>query len=501
VLKALHEASTVAKARIRSFVPCPALQLGFILRRRQTVFIPLTLLEKPHASDLAETHPSEAGRQSRTVRPEWSRFMKSNYYLATLLSLLLGCVIVQGQTRPRRVGNESGTTRTAPVTSSQKPELRGTRNSDTQTTPTVSQPSGPEEVDAGDIIKVNTTLVTIPVSVMDRDGRYVPNLQKDDFRLWEDGVEQEVAFFSSVEKPFSVVLMLDTSPSTQFRLEDIQDAAISFVNQLRPDDKVMVVSFNNDITVLSEFTTDRQKLSRAIHRAYTDDGTRLYDAVDMVMNRELNKIQGRKAVVLFTDGVDTTSKRASYDSTVMDAQELDALVYVVQYDTAGDMAQIGNVTIMGPGDVFDQILGGIFGGPRRRGGRGGGYPRGGGGGYPGRGIPNDYQLADQYLREIATSTGGRQYRADSLQNMSYAFANVAEELRRQYSIGYYPKQPGQPGQSHQIRVRAKEPNLAVRARENYIYAPSGSNTVADGTTPNRPVLRKLDQSGRPSTKF
>ena len=422
--------------------------------------------------------------------------MKRNYYLVTLLSLLLGCVVVQAQTRPRRVGNDSGTTQTAPVTNSQTPVLRGTRNSDTQAPPAVSQqPSGPEEVDAGDIIKVNTTLVTIPVSVMDRDGRYVPNLQRDDFRLWEDGIEQEVAFFSSVEKPFSVVLMLDTSPSTEFRLEDIQDAAISFVNQLRPDDKVMVVSFNNDISVLSDFTTDRQRLTRAIHRAHTDDGTRLYDAVDMVMNRELNKIPGRKAIVLFTDGVDTTSKRASYDSNVMDAQELDALIYVVQYDTAGDMAQVGNVPIMRPGDIFDQILGGIFGGGGgRRGGRGGGYPT------RGR-VPNDYQLGDQYLREIATSTGGRQYRADSLQNMSYAFANVAEELRRQYSIGYYPKQPGQPGQRHQIKVRAKEPNLAVRARETYIYAPSGSGVVADGTTPSRPVLRKLDQSGRPSTKF
>ena len=159
-------------------------------------------------------------------------------------------------------------------------------------------PTGPEEVDAGDIIRVNTTLVTIPVSVMDRDGRYVPNLQKEEFRIWEDGVEQDVAFFQSVDKPFSVVLMLDTSPSTQFRLEDIQDAAISFVNQLRSDDKVMVVSFNDDIKILSEFTTDRRKLERAIQRAKTDDGTRLYDAVDMVINQQLSRVQGRKAIVL-----------------------------------------------------------------------------------------------------------------------------------------------------------------------------------------------------------
>ena len=206
-------------------------------------------------------------------------------------------------------------------------------------------PTGPEEVDAGDIIRVNTTLVTIPVSVMDRDGRYVPNLRKEDFRLWEDGVEQEVAFFSSVDKPFSVVLMLDTSPSTQFRLEDIQDAAISFVNQLRADDRVMVVSFNDDIKMLSDFTTDRSRLDRAIRRAHTDDGTRLYDAVDTVINRELNRIPGRKAIVLFTDGVDTTSRQASFESNLTDAQELDALIYPVQYDTSADVNAGGGATI------------------------------------------------------------------------------------------------------------------------------------------------------------
>src|SRR6478672_6574711 len=339
--------------------------------------------------------------------------MKKYSLLVTLLSLLAFTVMVQAQnSRPRRVGDDSvpQTSTTAPT----RPPVLGGANypNNRQPTPsqTTQQPTGPEEVDAGDIIKVNTTLVTIPVSVMDRDGRYVPNLRKEDFRLWEDGVEQQVAFFSSVDKPFSVVLMLDTSPSTQFRLEDIQDAAISFVNQLRADDKVMVVSFNDDINVLCDLTTDRSRLERAIRRAHTGDGTRLYDAVDMVINRQLSRIQGRKAIVLFTDGVDTTSKRASYESTVTDAQELDALIYPVQYDTSRDVANQGQIP-NGPDDIFGQILGGIFGGGRRGGRRGGGggypgggggypsgggYPRGGGGGYPrGRGNGrNDYELAD-----------------------------------------------------------------------------------------------------------
>ncbi len=418
------------------------------------------------------------------------------FLLLSLLSSSIGFAVAQ---RPRRVGNQASTPpptsepqTSAPQTQTgapTKPPVLGGANNPNNRPPAQQQqaqtPAGPEEVDAGDIIRVNTTLVTIPVSVMDRDGRYIPNLLKDDFRIWEDGVEQEVAFFQSVDKPFSVVLMLDTSPSTQFRLEDIQDAAISFVNQLRPDDKVMVVSFNDDIRVLCDLTTDRNKLQRAILRAHTDDGTRLYDAVDMVMNQQLSHIQGRKAIVLFTDGVDTTSKRADYQSNVMDAQELDALIYPVQYDTSADMNAGGNYPAPQI-DIFGTILGGIFGGGR--------MGRRGGGGYPGprsRGTSRgDYELANQYLQELANTTGGREYRADSLQNMSYAFGNVAEELRRQYSIGYYPKRPPQAGQRRQIKVRARQPNLAVRARDSYVFNPSGTAVVDSSQRANPPVMRR-----------
>ena len=421
--------------------------------------------------------------------------MKKFFVFLSLLSLLLTSVSLGfGQGRPRRVGQQTSVPETTTPQAPTKPPVLGGANYPNNRQPEVQQdpgPTGPQEVDAGDVIRVNTTLVTIPVSVMDRDGRYVPNLQKEEFRIWEDGVEQEVAFFQSVDKPFSVVLMLDTSPSTQFRLEDIQDAAISFVNQLRPDDKVMVVSFNDDIKILSEFTTDRPKLQKAINRAKTDDGTRLYDALDMVINQQLSRVSGRKAIVLFTDGVDTTSRRANYQSNIMDAQELDALIYPVQYDTSQDM-NVGNFPVGRPIDIWGQILGGIFGGGGRRGG-------GGGGGYPRRGgtIRNDYELANQYLLELANSTGGREYKADSLQNMSYAFGNVAEELRRQYSIGYYPKRPPQAGQRRQIKVRARQPNLAVRARDSYIFNPSGGVSVVDNSSgTNPPVLRRLNDKYR-----
>jgi VWFA-related protein len=320
---------------------------------------------------------------------------------------------------------------------------------------------------------------------MDRDGRYIPNLRKEDFRLWEDGIQQDVAFFASVDKPFSLVLMLDTSGSTRFRLEDIQDAAIAFVNQLRQDDRVMVVSFDDQVRVLSEFTNDRNRLRNAIRRTETGNGTKLYDAVDLVMNQRLNSVEGRKAIVLFTDGVDTTSRQASYASNVRDAEELDALIYPVQYDTYSDQGGGGSGSGSGRwpksnGDLLGQILGGIF--------RKGGGGNSGGGGGAGN-TKREYDLADRYLHELADRTGARSYQADSTQNLSAAFANIAEELRRQYSLGYYPKTQAQAGQRRQIKVRVNQPNVVARTRDSYVFNPSGtvSDTAARGSAP---VLQK-----------
>ncbi|HKP45147.1 MAG TPA: VWA domain-containing protein [Pyrinomonadaceae bacterium] len=393
-------------------------------------------------------------------------------------------VETSAQTRARRVGDSApATTNPAPA----RPPVLGGANRGSQPAQTSADADGPEEVDAGDVIKVNTTLVTLPVSVMDRDGRYVPNLRKEDFRLWENGVEQQVAFFSSVDKPFSVVLMIDTSGSTRFRLEDIQDAAIAFTNQLRADDRVMVVSFDDQVHVLSEFTSDRGRLRDAIRRTRTGDGTKLYDAVDLVMNQRLNTISGRKAIVLFTDGVDTTSSHASYASNMRDAEELDALIYPVQYDTYSDMAGGGGGgggigwpsrrNSGGAVGVLIQILGGI---------NRGGINTGGGRGGPGT-SRNDYETANRYLHELADRTGARTYQADSNQNLTYAFSNVAEELRRQYSLGYYPQRPAQAGERRQIRVKVNQPNLAVRTRDSYVFNPSG--TVDNTAQRNAPVLQ------------
>src|SRR5437660_4505739 len=209
--------------------------------------------------------------------------------------VLVTAQIATSQSRPRRVGatppvqqsDQQNQTQSQPdsqtstdvVRPSRPPVLGGaTRDPNEQKPATQQKDAGPEEVGEGDVVRVETTLVSIPVSVMDRDGKYIPNLTKDDFRIWEDGAEQKVAYFASTEKPFTVALLIDTSGSTRFKLGEIQDAAIAFVEQLRADDRVLVVSFSDKIKMLTpQPTSDRNALRYAIRQTEPGSGTRLYD--------------------------------------------------------------------------------------------------------------------------------------------------------------------------------------------------------------------------------
>ena len=310
----------------------------------------------------------------------------------------------------------------------------------------------------GDVIRVDTSLVTVPVSVLDRYGRYVPLLRKEQFRIMENGVEQKIAYFATTDSPFSVVLLIDTSGSTEYRLEDIQDAAIRFVDKLKPEDSVMVMSFDDRIKVECKATTDRNVIEKAIRHTRGGGGTRLYDAVEDILKKQLKTIPGRKAVVLFTDGVDTLSYRASYESTVRLAEESDAPIYVVDYDTSG----FGTGGVNAPG--LPTGKGTILGMPVP-------IP-----GIPGSGpgsSPGDYRRGVRYLHALADVTGGRFYSGDSLFGIAQAFTWIAEELGRQYSLGYYPAKPGKDGERRQIKVKVTEADLVVKARDSYIYSEKG----------------------------
>ena len=299
--------------------------------------------------------------------------------------------------------------------------------------------------DDEEIIKIEANLVTIPVSVFDRNGIYIPGLTRENFKIFEDGKEQEISYFGTSDKPFTVILLLDTSPSTEYRIEEIRSAAKAFVRQLKEQDSVIVIEFDGNTHVLTETTKDRQKIYKAIDKADIGGNTSLYDAVDFSLRKRLNKIEGRKAIVLFTDGVDTTSSKSSYEENLRDAEEADALIFPIQYNTFLDNPRSGTVL----SSPFPGGGGGILMPPGTR--------------------AEDYALGRQYLNDLAAATGGRVFRPEATPGgLTAAFEGIAEELRRQYNIGYYPQDEGKSGERKQIKVRVNRPNLIVRSRDSYI---------------------------------
>jgi Ca-activated chloride channel homolog len=346
-------------------------------------------------------------------------------------------------------------------------EARPTATPTPQPTPieNTTEVSNELGVDDGEVITISTNLVTIPVRVSDRKNRLVAGLTKEDFKIFENNVEQEIAYFSNEEQPFTVALVLDMSYSAKFKINEIQQAAIAFTAQLRPNDKVMVVSFDQEVRLLCEPTSDRQTINRAIYGTQIGSGTSLYEAVDFVINSRFRKIEGRKAVVLFTDGVDTTSRRAHDLSNLRDALELDALIYPIQYDTFSDVQAMQNKPIVigqpNPFPVPNTTPNpSPFPIPLPQ-------PKVGAPGTQGT-TAEEYKKAEEYLNEMANRTGGRVYQASTTANLALAFSNIADELRQLYSLGYYPKDDGRAGQRRKIKVRVNRPGVAVKARDSYV---------------------------------
>ncbi|HEX3185449.1 MAG TPA: VWA domain-containing protein [Pyrinomonadaceae bacterium] len=371
--------------------------------------------------------------------------------------------------RPRKVGDAvvDSVALNPPVeistTNESAPELKGSLSPASPASNVTSSTSldDPEEVSEGEVVRINTNLVTVPVSVLDRDGRFISDLHREQFKVLENGVEQKLAYFESTEKPFTVALLLDTSGSTFFHLWEIKEAAIKFAKQLRPQDRVLIVTFDRLVMLLTEATNDQKVVTEVIERnAITGFSTRLYDALDLVIKARLNKIDGRKAIVLFTDGVDTGSYQATYKSTLHQVEELDALIYPIQYDTTDFVdaqtrtnTTIVTTTISGrhvPAQTSSQAT---YGTPKASG--------------PGTSIA-DYKLADQFLHQLAMKTGGRLYEANERTQLNEAFSKIAEELRHQYSLGYYPETTPQSGERREIKVRVDRADVAVRARDSYV---------------------------------
>ena len=299
-----------------------------------------------------------------------------------------------------------------------------------------------QEIDPDDVIRVKTTLVNSPVLVIGRDGKFVPNLRREDFQVFENGVKQKIAYFAPVDNPFTVALVIDTSRSTVFNLSDIQQAALAFVDKMRPRDRAVVVSFSDDFKVVSEVTSDTDTLRRAIASIRPGGGTRVYDAIDSLID-ELNRIEGRTALILFSDGVDNDSQSATFESTLRKVERSDTLIYPVQFSTYEQMKSRAPAKSSLPSE-------------------GTGFSE------------QDYRRAGAYLRRLADATSTGVYPASEISDLDRAIASIVDELHNEYSIGYYPPNAGLAGEQRRVEVRVNRPQLVVRARTGYVVDKSGA---------------------------
>lgn len=320
-------------------------------------------------------------------------------------------------------------------------------------------------------ITIDSTLVNVPVIVSDSQGRYVSGLKEQDFTLYDNKVKQSIAFFDAAEEPLNIALLMDTSKSTKDVLGDIKDAAFTFLSLLRAKDQVMIVTFDSEVNFLTKLTNDPYKLEKAIGFAQVGErvGTKLNDAV-YESALKLKSASGRKAIILLTDGKDHGSYLGATE-LIDKVMESNTLIYTIFYPTslprAFDQRNPQNNPNWGNPP---------FPLPRGRG-QMGRFPR-----FP-RIERNDRtqerrqerrqerineknQQATDFLTELAEVTAGRMYESE-VTDLRNTFRLIADELRHQYILGFYPDNSDFTESPHTIKVLVARKELVVRARRSY----------------------------------
>jgi len=350
--------------------------------------------------------------------------------------------------------------------------------------PTLKRPAPTAEAsDPSTTISVNVKVVNVLATVRDKSGKIVNDLNKEDFVLSEDGRPQSIRYFTrETNLPLTLGLLVDTSLSQRRVLDQERSASHSFLDQMvREDrDQAFIIHFDREVELLQDLTSSHQKLEQALgllqtpqypatgggsnggggggnwpgggsggrsgHGGHHGGGTMLYDAVYLASDELMQKQEGRKALVLLTDGVDTGSKE-SLDSAIESAQRANTVVYSILFKD--DEAY-------GHGGGFNRS--GIPGG--------GGWPGGGRGGMGGP--PSGRPDGKKVLERMSTETGGRMFEVSRKQPIDQIYSQIAGELRNQYDLGYTPDRAGTNDSSyHRIQVAVKRKDLIVQARDGY----------------------------------
>ena len=272
--------------------------------------------------------------------------------------------------------------------------------------------------------KAGTNVVSLFATVTDAEQRLVPNLTKDDFEVLDNDKAQTLVFFQNETQPITVVVMLDTSASMTATLDLLKEGAEQFVIRLLPEDKAKVGAFNDKIQFSSRFTSDRDELAADIKDLDYGNATKLYDALDASFD-ELKGIEGRRVVLVFTDGDDTYS-HASLGKVIERARAEEVMVYAIGLESN------------------------FFNGARM-----------------------ERTKPDRGLKKLAEETGGGYFELKRTNDLAPTFTRVAYELHSQYVLGFTPQVLD--GRVHKLAVRVKQPGMTARARRSYLAAAEKSS--------------------------
>jgi VWFA-related protein len=319
----------------------------------------------------------------------------------------------------------------------QRPELIG----QDKKTPGAGTPApvsaGPEEISEGDVIRVDTELVSVNVSVVDRGtNRGVNDLTKDDFRLYEGNALQQIAHFDSASAPFNLVLLIDLSGSTTKVVELIKSAALHFVEAARPFDRIGVITFAGGQVVVSSLTTDHEALRQRITAIERPEGsTKLYDSMIFAMDEVFREAKDsrRNAIVVMSDGLDSVlpnvtgeGSKLSYEEMIRRAKEFDGVVYSIWTDTQ-------SYEPLSPLDIQQET----------------------------------FDLAHDRMKELADVGGGAFYECEELKDLAGAYDRVVADLGTVYTLSYRPTNKVRDGSWRTIRVNVNRPNSVARGKRGY----------------------------------
>ena len=275
-------------------------------------------------------------------------------------------------------------------------------------------------------IKVDTLLLTMPLTVNDNRGRNIPGLKRENFSIFQSGEEQEIDYFFNEEAPMNVAILIDTSASTKNVLDKIQKAARDFVKILRPEDKGIIVSFDYQTRFLSGLISDQKKLSNAVNQTRIADksGSDMNEAIFQVVKNHFESFKGRKAIIVLTDGM--VVKRAFSSQQIMDVlQKSDTLFYPIVFKSKSLSEAMARSA-----------------------------------------ANNRKPLSIEVLEVLAQETAGKYYEKDA-ENLREAFQNIAQELKNQYLIGFYPQYAERGISADDIRIQVDQAELTVRAKKRW----------------------------------